>query len=343
MNKIKILIIVLSIALLGAACTPGSIKSNIDGGIWVSFNKGSAWEQRINIYADRTSRKTIGNTDIKKLVFSSEDERKIFAITKRNGLWVSWNSGNNWDLILANISVNDIVIHPTNPRRIYAAIGSSIAMTEDEGVNWKSTYTSDDSTVSITSLVLNPDNPNILYAATSQGNVLISDNRGIAWRVYAELKNGIILQDMEFHPNQVNPESKERVIYAIASGKGLIKSSDTGKNWELFDISGDPRDYKLIPSGIIYASSTGLYRSLNFGNDWMQLPLISGKKDANIYALAVNPDDLLEIFYGARSTLYHSVDGGFNWVPKLLPTARAVSELIIHVDTPDMLYMGVSR
>lgn len=345
LGRVKLITILFSIALLGAACTPGTVtvQSTTDGGIWTSSNNGETWEQMVNIYTDRASKKTISNLDIKKIVFSTKDERKIFIISERNGLWVSWNSGHNWDLVLPNISVNDIAIHPDNSRRIYAAVGSSIAVSDDEAVTWKSTYTSDNASAFISSIVLNPDNPAIVYASTSDNNILISDNSGISWRIHAEIGAKAVLQDMQFHLSQTNKEKAHTSIYAIDKTKGLAVSHDTGKNWEFFDIKGDPRDYKLIPAGIIYASSTGLFRSLNFGNDWTDLPLISGKNGSNIYSIAVDPDNALEIFYGTKSTLYYSFDGGFNWIPRSLPTARAVSELMIHPDQSNTIYMGVSR
>ena len=342
MRKTKILIILSAIALLGAACTPTTINNSSDGGIWVSQNNGETWEQRVNIYFDRVAKKTIGNLDIKKIIFSPKDERKIFLISEKNGLWVSWNSGYNWDLIFQNTAVNDIAIDPNNTRRVYAAVGSNIAISQDEGVHWRSTYISDDPSTIITGLILNPNNSNILYAATTKNTILISEDSGISWRIYTELKD-IILTDMQFNPNQADANGIQRIIYAIVPGKGLAKSDDTGKNWELFDIAGEPKDYKLIPSGIVYASSTGLYRSLNFGKDWTSLPLISGKDNPSIESLAVNPKDPMEIFYGTQSTFYYSIDGGFNWIPRPLPTARSASELYIDPSSAHTLYMGVSR
>jgi len=344
MNKTKLIIITASIALLGAACTPFSVSnsSNSDGGVLASVNNGETWEQRINIYFDRSSKKTIANLDVKEIIFSPKDSRKIFLIAEKNGLWISWNSGYNWDSIFSNSSVNDIAIDFKNPRRMYVAVGNSIAVSEDEGVHWKSTYITNHPSSFITSIVLDPNNLNILYAATSNSNILISENSGISWHIYTELPSGIILENMQFNSNELDANKKQTTIYAIAKGKGLIKSKDTGKTWEIFNIAGEPRDFELIPSGIVYASTSGLFRSLNFGNDWTSLPLISGKNDSNIYSIAINPNNPLKIFYGTRSTLYYSVDGGFNWIPRVLQTSLVPTELIIHPDDPDTLFMGLS-
>lgn len=337
MTKTKIFIVCASLFLFGAACTTSTLGGSTDGGLWVSSDKGETWNQRVNIYTDRTMQKTISNIDIKKIVFSPTDSRKIFAITEKNGLWISWNGGYNWDSSLSNIYASDIAINPINPQKIYAAIGDKIAMSIDEGVKWKSVYVSDSETKKIKSIALDPSNPDIIYASTNMNTILISQDGGIFWSVYAELGNGIVLESMRFHPYE------QDALYAIDAGKGLAKSKDKGKTWSFFDIDGTPRDYEFTPTGIIYASSAGLFRTLNSGDDWSKLPIISGKGESNIYSVAVNPKNPLEIFYGTKSTLYYSSDGGFNWVPRELPTTWTALEIVFHPEKTDEIYLGAGR
>jgi len=339
-NKIKLAVIILAIPILGAACTPGQVRTLNDGGAWVTMDKGETWIQKSTIFQDRINRKGIENVNIKKILFSPGNTHKIFAITKSNGLWVSWNDAQNWDQILINSNINDIAINPNNTRILYVAIGGNIAKSEDEGIKWKAVYTSNSKSIEITSIVLNPTKSNILYAATSEGDILISENNGISWREYTKVDG--ILKNMQFHPEE------PKTVYAAIEGKGLMRSTDEAKTWESFEkefknfeASNIYRDFVLIPSGIVYASQHGLLRSLNHGKDWVSLPLISGKKDSNIYALAVNPDNPLEIYYGTKANFYHSIDGGFNWVPRTLPSTRTASDILINPDDTDMIYMGV--
>src|SRR3989338_9056317 len=292
MQKIKLLMLVSAIAFLGAACTPGVGGVAGDGGVWFSLNRGERWEKKVLIHADGASRQTINSLDFHKLVFSPQDSRKIFALSAQGGLWISWNAGNNWDLIISASGVNDIAIHPTQPRTFYVAVGASIAKTESDGDVFKAVYTNDQKLNEVASLALHPAKPDIMYAGIS--------------------------------------------------GRGLAKSTDKGKNWKFFEAS-EFRDFVLIPTGIIYASRHGLLRSLNQGQDWVNLPLISDKNDSNIYSLAVNPKNPLEIFYGTRSTFYRSLDGGFNWIPRSLPTTRASLSILINPDNQDMIYLGVGR
>lgn len=339
----KLIIALAGAALLGAACTPSRANLGADGGAWVSLNGGESWEQRSTVYEDRVSKKTIAEINIKRFVFSPADPRKMFAVSEKAGLWFSWNHGYFWDLILPTTEVADIALHPENPSRIYAAVGSTVALSADEGVHWRSVYTSDNPGILITSVAVAPNSPATVYAATSIGDLLISEDNGTSWRVHASLGPSARLERMQFHP------SRPETMYALAPGIGLARSEDSGKTWSYFaeafkGYSGasDPRAVVLIPSGIVYASRYGLLRSLNHGADWTSLPLISGSRDANIYSLAVNPKNPLEIFYGTTSTLYHSLDGGFNWIPRPLPTTRATSEFALDPANPGVLFMGTS-
>ncbi|MBI2050673.1 MAG: hypothetical protein HYT31_02610 [Parcubacteria group bacterium] len=342
MRALSLAIILAFPLFLGAACTPG--RSNLaasDGGVWVSASDGEAWEQRSTIYKDRVSEKTISEVNIARFVFSPADPRKLFAISEKSGLWFSWNQGHFWDLVLPNTGVADIAIHPENPSRIYAAVGATVALSTDEGVTWKSVYTSDNPGILITSVALRPGRTATVYAATSIGDLLVSDDSGISWRVHASLGTGTTLTRMQFHPQ------RDQTMYALVSGRGLARSEDAGEHWSYFEEefkpfagANDPRGYALVPSGIVYASRYGLLRSLNHGEDWTSLPLISGPRDANIYSVAVNQENPLEIFYGTTSTLYHSLDGGFNWIPRPLPTTRTATELALYPGNSDMLFMG---
>lgn len=342
MRKIKLLVIILAVTFLGAACTPGSLSVPDDAGVWLSLNQGEQWEQKALIYADRASRKTMADIDVQKLVFSPQDSRKLFALSRETGLWVSWNAGNNWDLVLTASGANDLAIQPNNPKIFYVAAGPAIAKTENEGDSFRAIYTSDQRTNEITSLALQPGNSNIIYAGTSGAEILLSENAGVSWRVVAKLEGAI--KKLSVHPQAAD------ILYAGVAGKGLARANNQGKNWDYFTEAfkdyagaGDFRDFVLVPSGIVYASRYGLLRSLNQGRDWASLPLLSGKGDSNIYALAVNGKNPLDIYYGTRSTFYRSLDGGFNWIPRALPSTRAATAITLDPANPGVIYLGVSR
>ncbi|MDP3995304.1 MAG: hypothetical protein Q8P78_01675, partial [bacterium] len=93
MRTFKLGIALAAIALLGAACTPGTVTTNPDGGVWVTETGGESWEQRSTVYEDRLAKKTMGEVNVLRIVFSPADSRKMFAVTQKSGLWFSWNQG----------------------------------------------------------------------------------------------------------------------------------------------------------------------------------------------------------------------------------------------------------
>lgn len=342
MIKTKIIIAAASLALLGAACAPGQVSRSGDGGVWLTTDKGENWGQKVLIYADRTSSKTIADIVAQKLIFSPKDNRKILAVSPDTGLWVSWNGGNNWDASLAAGNVADAAISPDNPRVWYAAVGRVIAKTENEGGGWKAIFTTDQEKHNISALALLPSKPAIIYAGTNRGDILFSEDYGRSWRTITRLPGAV--KKLAVHPAGNN------IIYAGLDGAGLAQSFDSGQNWKVlnqelaqFPGAGNFRDFALTPTGIIYAYGNGLLRSLDQGEHWVSLPLISPDQDTSIYSLAANPQNPLEIYYGTRSTFYHSADGGFNWIPRSLPTTKTPLAILINPEDPAMIYLGVGK
>lgn len=341
-NGIKIFILALSLAALGAACTPGGVGTLDDGGIWFSGNKGETWEQRSLIYADRAIRKSIADDNIKKIVFSPADERRLLAIAEKEGLWLSWNAGRNWDQILAAKDVNDVAIDENNPNIIYSTSGPNLVRSQDYGDSWSAIYTNDNTNEFITAIALRPGAPQTIYAGTSAGRLVKSDNNGQSWQEQSNL---------EFSVNKLSfGNASSTLMFIGVKNKGLGRSQNFGEDWYFFKDefktyggAAEFRDFALTPNGIIYASRYGLLRSLNQGNDWTSLPLIADERDSNIYSLAVNKDNASEIYYGTKNTFYHSIDGGFNWVPRRLPTSRAATALIINPADANAIYLGAWR
>ncbi|MDP1709970.1 MAG: hypothetical protein Q8L21_03720, partial [Candidatus Komeilibacteria bacterium] len=226
MQKIKLLILVFGITFLGAACTPGNLGVANDAGVWVSADRGENWQQKVLVYADRTNQKTIADIDVQKIIFSPQDNRKVFALSRQTGLWMSWNAGNNWDSVLTSQAVNDLAIDPADAKIYYVAVGPAIAKTENEGDTFRAIFANDKKTTEVMSLALRPNKTNIIYAGTSSGELLYSENSGTSWRQLANL--GASINKLAVHP--ANPD----IMYAGVFGKGLAQSRDQGKNWSYF-------------------------------------------------------------------------------------------------------------
>ena len=177
------------------------------GGVWKTEDGGQTYANISDGYFGGS----IGSVAV-----SSSDPNVIYVgggeVTLRGnvssgyGLWKSVDAGKTWDFsgLPKSRHIPRIVIHPTNPDIVYAAVlGNIYKPTAERGVykstdggkNWKKVLFSNADSGAV-ELVMDPTNPRVLYAST--------------WRV-------------------------NRTPYSLNSGgegSALWKSTDEGQNWE---------------------------------------------------------------------------------------------------------------
>ena len=176
------------------------------GGLWKSTNNGTTFEPIF----DQQNKLAIGDIAIapsnSQIVWVGTGD----AFTSRSsyagdGIYKSTDDGNSWQ----NMGLRDshhiarIVIHPTNPDIVYAAVMGhlystnaerGVFRTTDGGRSWQKVLYIDEN-IGVIDLVLNLQNPSILYAATY-------DVKRLPWQIV----NG-------------GPQS------------GIYKTSDGGNQW----------------------------------------------------------------------------------------------------------------
>jgi len=97
------------------------------------------------------------------------------------------------------------------------------------------------------------------------------------------------------------------------------------------------------PKTLIIASKFGLIRTVDEGDAWSKVDLLTAPGSTVIYSLAIDPKDPNALYYGTSTTFYRSPNGGVNWVPKKLPTSRSATYLRVDQSNSNVLYMGVTR
>jgi hypothetical protein len=78
------------------------------------------------------------------------------------------------------------------------------------------------------------------------------------------------------------------------------------------------------------------------GDHWEQYSLLTPDKKETIYSTAVNPLDGNDFYYGTSKALYHTIDGGANWVIKELPTNRVAGKIAFSPNN-EFLYLGAYK
>ncbi len=241
------------------------------GNVWKSVNNGTTWTPVF----EKESSFTIGD-----IVVAPSDPNIVWVGTGEvlmarssyagTGVFKSTNAGATWTNmgLTDSYHVAQIVIHPTNPDRVWvAAVGHLYSENEERGVfsttnggrTWQRTLFVDARTGAI-DLVLDPGNPNVLYAAmwersrkawghTTNGpgsGVFKSSDGGLTWQ---PLRNGL---PSGAHVGRIGlaiAPSNPRVVYAlvdnyaplpVVSGRGqtaartggeVYRSDDGGGSW----------------------------------------------------------------------------------------------------------------
>ncbi len=247
--------------------------------------------------------------------------------------------------------INDMEVHPTNSRIIYAgSAGGGVWKSTDAGTTFNPIF--DDYCQSIGTVALDPNDPdNTIYVGTGEtwtrnsvsvGDGLFKSNDGGAnWK-------RIGFENSERIANViVNPENSMEIYVGVLGAlwsdneeRGVYKTSDGGETWEQLlyidaktgcaDMAMDPQD-----PNVLYASmwefrrtawsfesggaKSALYKSTDAGKTWNKIH--NGFPEGNLgrLAIAIAPSNtqvlytVIEAEKDERKGLYRSNDAGASW------------------------------
>lgn len=247
--------------------------------------------------------------------------------------------------------INDLELHPNNPRIIYAgAAGGGVWKSNDGGSTFNPIF--EDYCQSIGAITLDPSDPdNTVYVGTGEtwtrNSVTIGDgiyrskDGGITWKKLGLEKSERIANII------VNPENPNEIyvgvlgaLWSDSDQRGVFKSSDGGSTWNkiLYDgpVTGCA-DLAMDPSNpnILYASmwefrrtgwsfnsggpKSALYKSIDGGASWNKIHNGFPEGKLGRLAIAVAPSDsnilytVIEAENPDKKGLYRSDDAGQTW------------------------------
>jgi hypothetical protein len=147
---------------------------------------------------------TITTVDVSK-----SNPNVIYTGTDDANVWVTTNSGTNWNLInsgLPNRWVTRVTIHPDSANICYVTLsgykvdstGAHIFRTTNYGTNWTS-ISSNLPDAPINDVLIDPVNRNRLYIGTDYG-VMVSQNLGQSWAVLGSgFPSNVPVHDLTIH------------------------------------------------------------------------------------------------------------------------------------------------
>jgi photosystem II stability/assembly factor-like uncharacterized protein len=298
------------------------------------------------------------DTEVHAVTIHPQDNDVIY-IGSTKGVFRSANRGERWerlDFAGEAPDVWSVLIHPKNPRLLYAGASPvSVYRSEDGGDHWKKLP---DPGLPAERVVMNfacrvmrldidPEYPDEIYATLEANGAMKSRDRGESWQdCTADLIR--FCEDPKYRSRIGSQTEIEGMLDGhalacsaaapgtvfLANRMGLFRSPDRGESWQDMEIGRfSPltygRDIRVAPHDprILYAclspaarSTDGaIYRSEDVGRTWQRFDH-GIKADATMMAVAAHPRDPDQVYGVSRvGQVFGTQDGGRSWHESRLP------------------------
>lgn len=247
--------------------------------------------------------------------------------------------------------VNDLELHPTNSRILYAGTaGGGVWKSSDGGATFNPIF--DDHSQSVGAVELDPNNPDkVIYVGT--GETWTRNSVSVGDGLYRSNDGGVNWTKLGFERSErianiiVNPENSNEIyvgvlgaLWSDSSERGVYKSIDGGASWSKIlydgpatgcaDLAMDPEDPNTLYASMwefrrtAWSFNSGgnkssLYKSTDGGASWKKIH--NGFPEGKLGRLAIavapsNPNILYTVIEAEKQDkkgLYRSDDRGESW------------------------------
>lgn len=346
--KKLLIIVLLSTIVLASGCVIklGGSKSPAIAGVFKSSDKGNTWVAK-NLFLHSSGTGSIAGVSVMSLNFDPQDRKAIYLASESSGLFYSYDAGDSWFKAkpVGDGLIQTVTVDPKNKCVIYATYANTVLKSVDCSRTWQEIYIDTRTEkAALSALAVDHYDSLVIYAGNKAGDILKSVDGGSNWQVNNHLK-GPITKIL------IDPRDS-RVIYAATQNKGIFKTITSGADW--FDLNAGLKpyssslDYKNLvfdqtnPDSLILVAKYGLLKTVDGGENWEAIKLLTMPATADIYSMAINPTNNQEIYYATASTFYKSVDGGQTWITRRLPSKAVPTYLLINPESPNVIYLGFS-
>jgi photosystem II stability/assembly factor-like uncharacterized protein len=272
------------------------------------------------------------------IVFDPNNPDIIYVATQTK-VYKSLDLGLTWNEITHGLIGSDpysFTVDPVDSETLYLTNLGNVLKSIDGGENW-SVVNSNLRASYINTITFDPLNSSVIYVGTPINGVFKSVDGGQNWN---RASNGIAndrvsaLAIAESNTNTLFAASYNYPIgYFYKSTDGAISWSQVYERrwWEVSSLLVHPEN----PTIIYAATTNALYKSLDSGLVWSQLPIdleagtLSGK-------LMFSPSDPNILYYiGIKA--YRSMDQGESWT-EIGPIGQIMIDLYIDPNEPDLIY-----
>ena len=365
MKKRLFITSILILALFLGGCSV-SIKSKSgggnDGGVYISPNKGEVWKQMVMVPTINGRTEDIGFVNVNALEMDPNDSAAIYLASEEFGLYYTYNITKGWQKVeeLGSNTIVDVEVDPKETCSVYVALNNKVMKTEDCSRTWSQLYLVPNQEFSLTDIAVDHFNTSHIYISTSAGDLIKSIDGGDNWRTIQRFNDPVA--EVVMNPSdsrEVYVATKNNDLYRFNANSNLsyeelnkYKNRLDGTNWR--NIREELGDYDLGDTfvsleftadgqDIVWASNQALMHSPDGGLSWLPLSLLTPPEETNIKAMAINPENSEEIYYGTDAVFVKSRDGGATWSVNDLPSGRVSSDIVIDHENPNLLYLAIKR
>ena len=283
------------------------------GESWQEIEAGPSYAAESGFKLNRIWQIVPGHETQPDTYFAGVDEAGIFVSRDRGESWTELDgltkhpSRPGWYPGAGGMCLHTILVHPTNPQRMWVAMSAiGVFRSDDGGESWQARNTGlghaatgqpqEEVGYCVHKVGLDPDNPDILYMQEHTG-VFMSTDGADSWFAIEEGLPSDRIQHPEMMPFGfpiavtrqgdlflVPLESAEQ--RTVKGGKLLVYRRERGgERWEASGdvVPDEPRHVSVLrdamtvdglePEGVYFGTTSGeLYVSLDRGVDWQRLP-----------------------------------------------------------------------
>ncbi len=308
------------------------------GGFFRSVDGGVTWKEA----------KELRKESIHSLTQSTFDPNTLLAGTT-HGVWISKNSGEDWEKVSSAsmpINIDSLAIDPRNTSTIYAGTWWRAYKTTDSGKNWRLIKDGmiDDSDVF--AITIDSRNPNNIISSACSG-IYESTNAGEKWsKIQGIPSQSRRTRDILQHPTMPG------TIFA-ATTEGFWMTSNGGKSWSLTTMRNLEINSIAVHSD---APNRVFIGTNNYGvmvsNDGGRSFAATNDKFTSRFTYSVVPDSQQSNrLYAATRNIatgggffFISTDRGVTWLPSKSLDVNRVSPFAILQDrvNADTIYLGTN-
>ena len=254
----------------------------------------------------------------------------LFAANYGGGIFKSTDGAKTWQVLgsgYTGATILKIATDPQNPLAYLNVGRSGPYKSTDKGTSYSGLYFGQATGIAEWySAAIHPTNSNTLFISDEhEGNILKSTNGGNDWTIQFN------------HPTaEANNFNKRHGAKEI-----VISKSDPNIMYAGYAYQG----FYGNPESTTFPNSFGVYKSTDAGENWSLSGLTGiATTNLNVTALAVNSTDSNSIYIGLNGDgLFHSTDGGVNWINIGSGIADQTILSIVLTDNNSIIYAGTKN